>query len=158
MGLVDFAKKLIGVQQKKKKSGKKTKKRVIKKPQKKAKKKAAKRPKKKVQKKLHKKPRKKPKKKSLRPARKPQEKIKEKEIGRVTHYFRKISVGAIELKAGLNIGDKIHIKGAHDDFKQIVKSMQINRQNVSSANEGDEIGIKVTHRVHENDKVYKVSS
>ncbi|MDP8233839.1 MAG: hypothetical protein P9M06_03435 [Candidatus Saelkia tenebricola] len=81
---------------------------------------------------------------------------KEKEIGRVTHCFGKISVGIIKLKASLHLGDRIHIKGVHDDFTQAVKSMQINYVNVSVASKGSEIGIKVKQRVHENDKVYKI--
>jgi len=82
---------------------------------------------------------------------------KEKEIGIVTHYFGNISVAVIKLKSELKIGDKIHIKGAHDDFKQTVKSMQIDNQNISIAKKGSEIGMKVTKRVHENDRIYKIS-
>lgn len=82
-------------------------------------------------------------------------KIKEKEIGVVTHYFGKIKVGIIKLKSSLKVGDTIQIKGAHVDFSQIIKSMQINHQNVSVAKKNDEIGIKVKKKVHPNDKVYK---
>lgn len=82
--------------------------------------------------------------------------VKETEIGLVTHYFGKISVGVIKLKAPLRLGDKIHIKGANDDFYQLVTSMQLNHQDISSAPRGAEIGIKVNQRVHENDKVYRV--
>ncbi len=81
---------------------------------------------------------------------------KEKEIGIITHYFGNISVGVIKLKSELKAGDKIHIKGAHDDFKQTVKSIQIDNQNISIAKKGSEIGIKVAKRVHENDRVYKI--
>ncbi len=82
--------------------------------------------------------------------------LKEKEVGVVTHYFGKISVCAVRLKATLKRGDKIHIKGAHDDFYQTVTSIQINRQDVSVARKGDEVGIKVIRKVHENDRVYVV--
>ncbi len=115
-------------------------------------------------KKVKKKNKKKPGKKSLKKIKKtvrkkPQkrlEKPKEKEIGVITHYFGKISVGIIKLKAGLKVGDKIHIKGAHDDFAQVVQSMQINHKDVPYAQKGAEVGIIVTQRVHENDKVYKI--
>ncbi|UCG35246.1 MAG: translation elongation factor-like protein [Candidatus Omnitrophota bacterium] len=73
----------------------------------------------------------------------------------ITHYFGKISVGIIKLKSELRVGDKIHINGVHDDFSQVIKSMQINRKDVSCAKKGNEVGIKVARRVHENDKVYK---
>lgn len=80
---------------------------------------------------------------------------REKEIGVITHYFDKISVGIIKLKSSVKTGDKIHIKGAHDDFIQPVESMQINHKDVSYAKKGDEIGVKMSQRAHENDKVYR---
>ena len=79
---------------------------------------------------------------------------KEKEIGVITHHFGKISVGIIKLKSALRVGDRIHIKGAHDNFTQTVKSMQINHKDVRQAKKGDEIGIKIPQPVHKNDKVY----
>ena len=81
----------------------------------------------------------------------------EKEIGVITHYFGKISVGIIKLKSELKVGDKIQIKGANDDFKQTIKSMQYNHIDISFAKKGYEIGIKVAKLVHENDKVYKIT-
>jgi putative protease len=81
---------------------------------------------------------------------------KETEIGKITHYFNHISVGIIKLKDKLKTGDKIHIKGAHDDFTQTVNSIQLDHENVESAGKGDEIGIKVKNKVHENDTVYKI--
>jgi translation elongation factor EF-Tu-like GTPase len=88
---------------------------------------------------------------------KKQKKItKPKEIGRVTHYFGKISVGIIKLKAPLAVGEKVHIKGANDDFKQMVKSMQVDHKSIDKAKRGDEVGIKVSKKVHENDRVYIV--
>jgi len=88
---------------------------------------------------------------------KPSSEVKEKEIGVVTHYFGKISVGIIKLKSSLKAGDKIHIKGAHDDFKQIVETIQLNHKDISEGKRGNEIGIRVTKRVHENDIVYKIT-
>ena len=83
-------------------------------------------------------------------------KPKEKLIGIVTHYFGKVYAGVIKLKAPLKTGDRIHIKGAHDDFIQVVNSMQINRENISSAGKGKEVGVKVIKPVHANDKVYLI--
>ena len=81
---------------------------------------------------------------------------KEKEIGRITHYFGKISVGIIKLKAPLKTGVRVRIKGKHDDFVQSISSMQISHKNVLTAAKGKEIGVKVKKRVHENDKVYLI--
>ena len=75
----------------------------------------------------------------------------EKEIGHVSDYFKNVEVAAIKLSKSLKVGDKIHIKGATTDFKQEVKSMQINRKPVTEAKSKDEIGIKVKDRVRRND-------
>ena len=123
----------------------------LKKPKKTPLKKAQKNIQKKIMKKIQKQPQKK-----LQGEKAPQ-KIKEKQIGIITHSFNKISVGIIKLKSGLKTGDKIHIKGAHDDFTQVVASMQVNHKDISSAGKGAEVGIKVIKRVHENDKVYKTA-
>ncbi|MCM8774026.1 MAG: hypothetical protein NC820_04760 [Candidatus Omnitrophica bacterium] len=80
--------------------------------------------------------------------------MEEKEIGVVTHYFGKISVGIIELKDSLKVGDTIHIKGTNDDFTQVVESMQIEHNNVTLGHKGDLVGIKVIQKVHPQDKVY----
>jgi translation elongation factor EF-Tu-like GTPase len=81
----------------------------------------------------------------------------EQEIGVVAHYFDKIAVGAIRLtKGALKTGDIIHIRGHATDLRQVVASIQIEHQAVTEAKAGDEIGIKVSDRVHEHDKVFKV--
>jgi putative protease len=77
------------------------------------------------------------------------------EIGRVTHFFSKISVAVIELKAPLAVGDTVHIKGPTTDFEQVVESMQIEHKNVQRAEAGQSIGLKVAQRVREKDVVYK---
>ncbi len=77
------------------------------------------------------------------------------EVGRVTHYFTKISVAVIELKAPLSVGDRIAIKGPTTDFEQVVESMQIEHKNVQRAEAGQSIGLKVAQRVREKDIVYK---
>lgn len=81
----------------------------------------------------------------------------EEEVGRVSDYFAKIGVAAIDLTGTLSVGDTIHIKGHTTDFTQEVESIQIEHQNVEKANPGDSIGIKVKDRVRDNDIVYKVT-
>ena len=82
--------------------------------------------------------------------------MQEQEIGIITHYYGNLSVGIIELSDTLKVGDTIHVKGTHDDFTQTVDSMQIEHNSVNQAQKGQQIGIKVTGRVHPHDKVYKV--
>jgi translation elongation factor EF-1alpha len=84
-------------------------------------------------------------------------KSEEQLIGRITHYYSHLSVGIIELTDGeLNVGDTIHIKGAHTDFSQTIDSIQIEHQNVARAEKGKVVGIKVKDKVREHDQVFRV--
>ncbi len=80
----------------------------------------------------------------------------ETEIGKITHFFSKISVAVIELTDTLKVGDTIHVKGATSDFTQTVDSMQIEHENMEEAKAGESIGLKVAAHAHEHDKVFKV--
>jgi putative protease len=83
--------------------------------------------------------------------------MEEKEIGRVTHYFKNIGVAAIEITNDvLTVGDEIKIKGNTTDITQKVESIQIEHNSVQTAKKGDVVGIKVNDRVRPNDKVFKV--
>jgi hypothetical protein len=77
------------------------------------------------------------------------------EIGRITHFFSKINVAVIELKAPLKLGDTIVVKGPTTDFQQVVDSMQIEHENVQTALAGQSIGLRVVQRVRETDVVFK---
>ncbi len=78
-------------------------------------------------------------------------------IGKVEKFFGKISVAAIRITDGeLNVGERIKIKGHSTDFEQKVDSMQVEHANVQTVKAGDEVGIKVAQKVHENDTVYVV--
>ncbi|MBD3235184.1 MAG: translation elongation factor-like protein [Candidatus Eisenbacteria bacterium] len=82
----------------------------------------------------------------------------EVEIGQVTHYFGHVQVAAIKLTDGdLAVGDTIHIKGHTSDFQQKVSSMQIDREDISRAEKGQEVGIRVDEQAREGDTVFKVS-
>lgn len=83
--------------------------------------------------------------------------MEEKQIGRVTHFFSKISVAIVELEDNLKVGDTIHIKGSTTDFQQKVESMQIEHDQVESASPGQAIGLRVDEHAREHDIVYKVS-
>ena len=81
---------------------------------------------------------------------------KEKEIGKVKHFFDKPSVAVIELSGKVKVGDKIHIKGNTTDFEQKVDSMQVEHEGIDSAKKGDAIGLKVVEKVRANDVVYLI--
>lgn len=82
---------------------------------------------------------------------------KEKQIGKITHFFNKIGVAVIELKATLKKGDQIHIVGGEErDFEQEIDSIQIEHESIEKAGKGEAIGLKVKEAVKPGDKVYKV--
>jgi len=83
--------------------------------------------------------------------------MEEKEIGVVGHYFGKVGVGIVELTDTLKVGDTIHIKGHSADFTQKVTSMRVDYKEVQEATAGQSAGIKVDQKVHENDKVHRVT-
>jgi len=77
------------------------------------------------------------------------------EVGRVTHFFPRISVAVVELKAPLALGDRIVVKGPSTDFEQVVESMQIDRKDIQRAEAGQSIGLKMVQHAREKDVVYK---
>lgn len=82
--------------------------------------------------------------------------MEEKIVGKVTHYFGKVSAAMVELNDSLKVGDKIHIKGTNADFVQDVTSMQVEHTSITEAKAGDKVGIGVTQKVHEHDVVYRI--
>jgi len=85
--------------------------------------------------------------------------MSEQLIGKVTHYFSKVQVAAMEITAGeLVVGDTIHVVGHTSDFTQKVDSMQIEHASVQTAKVGDQIGIRVADHAREHDQVYRVAA
>lgn len=81
----------------------------------------------------------------------------EVEIGSVSDFFAHPVVAGIELTAGLEVGDRIHILGHTTDMEITVDSMQADNASVTKAKTGDAIGIKVCDRVRKGDKVFKIT-
>ncbi len=77
-------------------------------------------------------------------------------IGKVSDFFARPVVAAIELTAALKLGDKIHIKGHTTDLVLNVDSMQIDNVSVEEAKAGDSVGVKIPERVRNSDTVYKI--
>jgi len=87
----------------------------------------------------------------------PAKEITGKLIGEVVHYFDKIGVAVLQLDAGLKIGDEIRIVGGENtDFKQVIKSMQVDHKEIKKAKKGDEVGMKVKEKVRDGYKVHKL--
>ena len=91
-------------------------------------------------------------KKAARPA-----KTMPKVVGKVTHYFPHVKAGVILVtKGAIAMGDTLQIKGHTTDFKQKVKSLQIDNAPIQKARPKQEIGLLVKSRVRHNDIVYKL--
>ncbi len=82
--------------------------------------------------------------------------MEKKPVGKITHFYDKISVAVVELSDTLKVGDKISIEGHEQQFEQPVESMQIEHEAVQEAKKGQAIGLKVAQPVKENDQVFKV--
>lgn len=78
-------------------------------------------------------------------------------IGEVTHFFSKISVAVIALTDTLLVGDTVHFLGRSTDFRQEVKSMQIEHEQVEKAGSGQEVAMKVERRVRQHVRVFKLT-
>ncbi|MEM0372433.1 MAG: U32 family peptidase C-terminal domain-containing protein [archaeon] len=76
-------------------------------------------------------------------------------VGKVTHFFNKISVAVVELKGTLRVGDTISIEGPNTNFTQSVGSMQVEHKNIEEAKAGESIGMKVDQPVKAGDLVFK---
>lgn len=70
-----------------------------------------------------------------------------KVLGKVTHYYDRIGVGIVELKAPLSVGDSVTFRRGDKEFSQTVSSMQIDHASVAKAKKGDIIGVKVKKEV-----------
>ena len=81
---------------------------------------------------------------------------KEELIGRITHFYPKVSAGVIKLKKTLIMHDTIHVRGHTSDFIQKVSSLQIDNKPIKRASGGKLVGFLAARRVRRHDKVYKV--
>jgi len=83
-------------------------------------------------------------------------KVKEKRIGKITHYFNKIKVGVIKLSDTLSVGDEIIVKSKTEErFKQKVSSMEIDGEKIKKAKKGQQIGLKLKDTAREGYLVFK---
>ena len=79
-----------------------------------------------------------------------------KRVGKVTHYFDHINVAVLSLSEAIRVGDSLHFLGHATDFKQEVKSMEIEHKAIESAKPGDDVALQVVQRVRPKDAVFKV--
>lgn len=64
-------------------------------------------------------------------------------VGLVNRFYSKLSVVGISLEGRVAANDCIEIRGPNTRFRQVVRSMEIERQRATSAGAGDDIGVAV---------------
>jgi putative protease len=78
-------------------------------------------------------------------------------VGKVTHFYDRISVAVLELIGEIKVGETIRILGRTTNITQRIGSMEIEHQKIQSAVAGAEVAIKVLEPVREGDIIYKVA-
>jgi hypothetical protein len=78
------------------------------------------------------------------------------QVGKVTHFYNRLSVAVLELTGDLKIGDKIVILGKTTELTQIVTSMEIEHHKVQAVKPGIDVALKVADSVRQGDFVYKL--
>jgi RNA polymerase primary sigma factor len=76
-------------------------------------------------------------------------------VGEVMHYYSKLGVAALNLRAPLSIGDRVYILGHTTGLEGVVDSIEIDHQRIDLAQPGDDVAIKVVGKVRQGDKVYR---
>jgi hypothetical protein len=71
-------------------------------------------------------------------------------------YFDNIDVAIIKVTSPIRVDDRLIFEKDEGLFEQSVKSMQINRKDVTLAKSGSDIGIKVEMKPKVGTNVYKV--
>jgi len=79
-------------------------------------------------------------------------------LGKVTHFFDKISVAIVALTEGLAVGEKVKfVDEKHGvDFEQTVNSLQLDHKELTKAEAGTEAAVKTIQPVKEGTLVFKL--
>ncbi len=77
-------------------------------------------------------------------------------IGKVTHFYNRLSVAVVELAGELRLGDQIAVLGHTTEFAQPVKFLEIEHHKIESAGAGQEVALKTWDVVRAGDLVYKI--
>ncbi len=82
--------------------------------------------------------------------------MKENQIGEVTHYYSHLEVAIVKFSRKVKIGETVHFKGSTTDFVLKISSIQFDHEDIDEAKKGQEVGIKVSEKVRQGDKVCEV--
>jgi len=77
-----------------------------------------------------------------------------KELGKVTHWYDKLSVAVVKLGGALKKGDKVVVKRGDNEFEDTVSSIQVDYKDVDSAKARDDVAIKLSQKAKEGSVIY----
>ncbi len=77
-------------------------------------------------------------------------------VGSIRHFYPGLSVATLTLEGSLATGDLIEIRGQGTGFLQTVRTIEINRQRVTCASRGAEIGVAVILPAQRDNRVYRI--
>ena len=81
----------------------------------------------------------------------------ERLLGTVTHYFGKLAVAVLDLKAPLTVKDLVAFRGATTNFEQEIESIQVDHQSIEVGGVGQEVAVKVKDKVRVGDTIFKLN-
>lgn len=70
------------------------------------------------------------------------------QVGTIEHYYNKIKVAVVRVEKPIRVGDWVRIRGAHDDVRARVRSIEVDHRPVDRAEPGQKVGIKLPRRAH----------
>jgi hypothetical protein len=76
-------------------------------------------------------------------------KAKPKVLGKVIHFYDRISVAIVKLISPIAVGDTVTFRRGEFAHTEVVRSMQIDHAQVSKAKKGDVVGMHVSQYIGE---------
>jgi putative protease len=77
-------------------------------------------------------------------------------VGKVIHFYDKISVAVIKLEKALKVGDKVKFVHGEHSFEQTIESMQLEHVQVQEGKKGHEVAVKVDKEARSGTLIYLV--
>lgn len=77
-------------------------------------------------------------------------------VGKVLHFYDKISVAVIKLEKALRVGNKVKFVHGEHSFEQTIESMQLEHEQVLQGKKGQEVAVKTDKETKSGTLVYLV--
>lgn len=78
----------------------------------------------------------------------------ESPIGKVIHWYDKLSVAVVKLSKALKVGDRVKVVHGSDEFTDTVSSMQFDHQVIAGAKKGQEVAVKLSRKAGEGSQIF----